>query len=111
MTYLYKIAFLKNDRCRKLDFFSWRDRWLSVEDALTNFRLEHPEPAVPISIQFDGHFLWTAKDEPQTEFQQEHDKMIDELLVDEDAIKANISCHYCGGVDAHLPNCKGGYGL
>jgi len=26
-------------------------------------------------------------------------------------IKPTIACPHCGGVDAHLPNCKGGYGL
>ena len=26
-------------------------------------------------------------------------------------VKRTISCPWCGGVDAYLPNCKGGYGL
>lgn len=26
-------------------------------------------------------------------------------------VKRTISCPRCGGVDAHLPNCRGGYGL
>ena len=26
-------------------------------------------------------------------------------------IKPTIACPHCGGVDAHLWNCKGGYGL
>ena len=38
---------------------------------------------------------------------------VQELLrrVHGDQVKVTIQCPYCGGVDAHRYNCKGGYGL
>ena len=27
------------------------------------------------------------------------------------SVKQTIACPFCGGIDAHLPNCRGGYGL
>jgi len=33
-----------------------------------------------------------------------------QLLYDR-ALLESLRCPYCGGVDAHLWNCKGGYGL
>lgn len=59
--------------------------WIFAEDVLTEFKTGHPD-ATPLSVQDqDDRFLWTLKDE--------------------------LACPHCGGVDAHLPRCEGGYGL
>ena len=33
-----------------------------------------------------------------------------ELIYDKELLES-LRCPYCGGIDAHLPRCKGGYGL
>ena len=85
MSHLYKVHFHKSERARKADCYLFRTDWqMNLEDVLTSFKIDFPE-RYPIAVQEDGKFIWTLKDD--------------------------LGCPYCGGIDAHSYNCKGGFGL
>jgi hypothetical protein len=38
-------------------------------------------------------------------------KVCSACLFEKGSVKQTIACPFCGGIDAHLPGCRGGYGL